>query len=303
MALFPPTIKTIGLFSLSGVVDEARLERALARLSAWGIHPVLPRMAPPLPYLSGTDEERIRMFYEVLDNPQVDALMALRGGYGVTRILDDLDWERIRQRDIPIIGYSDVTAFLMAAWKNGCTKLFHGPMLCSTFGYPDEDKETAQAANISANALCECLSGNPFPTLPGTTLEALKSGTATGPVLPMNFTLLRSLIGTPHLPSLDNTILLVEDVDEAAYSVDRMLAQLKSAGILQKLAGLLFGQFTDGEHPELLPELFMHYAQFVNGPVAAGFPVGHDKPVTSVHFGTIMTVDVSETAVNLRPQN
>ncbi len=174
MPSFPPTIKTVGLFSLSGVVDEARLERALARLAAWDIRPVLPRMATPLPYLSGTDEERIRMFYEVLDNPQVDALMALRGGYGVTRILDDLDWERIRQRDIPIIGYSDVTAFLMAAWKNGCTKLFHGPMLCSTFGYPEEDKETAQAANISANALRECLSGNPFPTLQGTKLEARK---------------------------------------------------------------------------------------------------------------------------------
>ena len=299
MPPFPPTIKTIGLFSLSGVVDEARLERALARLASWGICPVLPRMATPMPYLSGTDEERIRMFYEVLDNPQVDALMALRGGYGVTRILDDLDWERIRQRDIPIIGYSDVTAFLMAAWKNGCTKLFHGPMLCSTFGYPEEEEETAQAANFSANALRECLSSNPFPMLPGTKLEALKPGTATGPILPMNFTLLRSLIGTPHLPSLDNTILLVEDVDEATYSVDRMLAQLKSAGILQKLAGLLFGQFTNGEHPELLPELFKHYAQFVKGPVASGFPVGHDKPVTSVRFGATMTVDVSENEVKL----
>ena len=116
----------------------------------------------------------------------------------------------------------------------------------------------------------------------------------------MNFTLLRSLIGTPHLSSLDNAILLVEDVDEAAYSVDRMLAQLKSSGILQKLAGLLFGQFTNGEHPELLPELFEHYAQFVNGPVASGFPVGHDKPVTSVHFGAVITVNVSGDEVKLR---
>ena len=290
---FPTTIKTVGLFSLSGVVDAERLKRGLARLASWGIRAVLPRMATPLPYLSGTDEERLRMFYEVLDNPEVDALMALRGGYGVTRILDDLDWERIRKRDIPIIGYSDVTAFHLAAWKNGCMKQIHGPMLCSTFGYAEDDTTTAQAADISAKALQECLSGNPFPMLPNTQLKVLKPGSATGPILPMNFTLLHSLIGTPHFPSLDNTILLVEDVDEAAYSVDRMLAQLKSAGILQKLAGLLFGQFTNGEHPELLPELFAHYSQFVNGPVVSGFPVGHDKPVTSVHFGAVITVNAS----------
>ena len=119
----------------------------------------------------------------------------------------------------------------------------------------------------------------------------------------MNFTLLRSLIGTPHLPPVENTILLVEDVDEAAYSVDRMLAQLKSAGILQKLAGLLFGQFTNGEHPELLPELFQHYSQFVNGPVASGFPIGHDKPVTSVHFGAVITVNASGDEVKLNGQS
>ena len=297
---FPPSIKTVGLFSLSGVVDEERLNNGLARLATWGIRAVLPRMATPLPYLSGTDEERLRMFYEVLDNPNVDALMALRGGYGVTRILDDLDWPRILKRDLPVIGYSDVTAFLMAAWKNGCTKLIHGPMLCSTFGYADDNVEAANAADISANALRECLSGNPFPMLPDIKPTPIRPGAATGAVVPMNFTLLRSLIGTPHLSLLDNAILLVEDVDEAAYSVDRMLAQLKSSGILQKLAGLLFGQFTNGEHPELLPELFEHYAQFVNGPVASGFPVGHDKPVTSVHFGAVITVNVSGDEVKLR---
>ena len=300
---FSPTIKTVGLFSLSGVVDMERLKRGLARLASWGIRAILPRMATPLPYLSGTDAERIRMFYEVLDNPEVDALMAFRGGYGVTRILDDLDWERIKRRNIPIIGYSDVTALHLAAWKNGCTKQIHGPMLCSTFGYAEEDTETAQAADISANALRECLSGNPFPMLPNAQLKVLKPGSATGPILPMNFTLLRSLIGTPHFPSLDHTILLVEDVDEAAYSVDRMLAQLKSANILQRLAGLLFGQFTEGEHPELLPELFQHYSQFVNGPVVSGFPVGHDKPVTSVHFGAVITVNASGDDVKLNCQS
>ena len=300
---FPPTIHTIGLFSLSGVVDAERLERGLSRLASWGIRAILPYPAAPLPYLSGTDAERIRMFYEVLDNPQVDALMALRGGYGVTRILDDLDWKRIQKRNLPIIGYSDVTALHLAAWKNGCTQQIHGPMLCSTFGYAEEDATTAQAAEISANALRECLSGNPIPMLPGAKLEAIKPGKATAPILPMNFTLLRSLIGTPHFPSLEDTILLVEDVDEAAYSVDRMLAQLKSANILQKLAGLLFGQFTNGEHPELLPELFRYYAQFVNGPVVSGLPVGHGKPVTSIRFGAVITVMATENEVRLNGQN
>ena len=288
----PPSIRTVGLFSLSGAVDDERLQRGLARMASWGVQPVLPRPAAPLPYLSGTDEERIRMFYEVLDNPKVDALMALRGGYGVTRILDDLDWERIRRRNIPIIGYSDVTALLMAAWKNGCRRLVHGPMLCSTFGYPEEDAKASQAAAVSAQSLRDCLAGTPFAMLPGTRPETIKPGKATGPLLPMNFTLLRSLIGTPHLPPLEGAILLVEDVDEAAYSIDRMLAQLKSARILQNLAGLLFGQFTNGEHPEYLPDIFQHYAQFVNGPVASGFPVGHGRPVASISFGATYEISL-----------
>ena len=250
---FPPHYHTIGLFSLSGPVDEQRLQRGLARLHAWGLQAVLPKPAAPLPYLSGTDKERLRMFYEVLDNPEVDALMALRGGYGVTRILDELDWNRIRRRRLPIIGYSDVSALHLAAWKNGCTRQIHGPMLCSTFGYQEDDLASAQAAEISAQALRKCLAGFPFDMLPGTRPAVIKPGRAVGPILPMNFTLLRSLIGTPHLPSLEGAILLVEDVNEAAYSIDRMLAQLKSSRILQSLSGLLFGQFTEGEHPEYLP--------------------------------------------------
>ena len=90
----------------------------------------------------------------------------------------------------------------------------------------------------------------------------------------------------------------MEDVSEAAYSIDRMLAQLKNAGILKVLSGLIFGQFTDGEDSEYLPEIFSEYSEFVNGPVISGFPFGHGAPTTSIQVGRMFSIDSHRLSAN-----
>lgn len=273
------SIKNAGLFSLSGISDRERIERGLAVLKSLGIDGVFPRPAnASLRYLEACDSERLRMFNELLENDSVDALLALRGGFGVTRILDDLDWELLKSRNLPIIGYSDVSALLLAAYAHGCTRLIHGPMLCSSFAVQEGLSETLAAFR-------QCLSGVTAPMLPNSRLKTIKPGRAESRIFPCNLAMLCTLIGTQHLPSLNGAILALEDICEPAYSVDRMLAHLKSAGILRGLSGLVFGQFTDCEDSEYLPEIFREYSEFVPGPVVSGFPFGHGKPTTSIQVG------------------
>ncbi len=278
-------IKRIGMFSLSGVSDKERIERGIAVISGLGFEAIFPHPAKStLRYLEASDSERLRMFNELLARPDVDAMMSLRGGFGVTRVLEEIDWERLRHRNIPLIGYSDVSALLLAAYKNGCTRLIHGPMLCSTLANP----------NMTTIATFQsCLNGETAPLLPKTQLHTIKHGAVSARIFPANLTMLCNLIGTDFMPSLDGCILAIEDISEAAYSIDRMLAHLKNAGILKRLSALVFGQFTDGEDSEYLPEIFAEYAEYINGPVISNFPFGHGSPTTSIQVGRTFSIDTS----------
>ncbi len=283
---FGNKIRRVGLFSLSGVADSVRVEAGIRLLDSWGVGHVLPGYGRPLRYLQASDRERADAFNALLADCQVDAFMALRGGYGVTRALDLLDWELLKMRGIPLVGYSDVTALLLAAWGRGCRCLVHGPMLCSTL---------ACASPLLTQALrsfARCLAGETCPMLPGNRLHALRGGFARGPLVPMNLTMLCNLIGTAYMPSLSGCILALEDVGEAAYAIDRMLRHLAASGILGILGGLVFGSFTDCEHGEFLPEIFEEYASCVKGPVASGLAFGHIMPSASILMGGMAELDV-----------
>lgn len=295
MSTISQSIKKIGLFSLSGIADDKRISRGTAVLQQLGIQYSMPQPnTPPLRYMAADDEERLRIFHQLLTDKSIDALMALRGGFGVTRILDEIDWELMRSRNIPIIGFSDVTALHLAALKHGCCRHVHGPMLCSTLGRKVNSNENKAAFDATLDAFAKSIAGIPCPTLSNITTVTLKPGKATGRFIPCNLSMLCALLGTPHLPSLKGVILGIEDVNEAAHKIDRMLAQLKSAGILKQLAGLVFGQFTNGEDAEYLPDIFADYASSINGPVIAGLPFGHDFPVTSIRVGATVILDTQE---------
>ncbi len=290
----PFTGKKIGFFSLSGIADRERIEQAQKYLNKWGIIPFIPETEKNIRYLEGTDAERLRCFNELLATPELEMLVALRGGFGVTRILDSMDWDTMRRRNLPIMGYSDVSALHLAAMNHGCRRHIHGPMLLSQLGTEPSTEDERQNLNETLNSMRECLTGNPFPMLPNTNITIIKEGTATGQIVPCNLSMLVSLLGTPHAPALKNTILALEDIGEAAYRVDRMLAQLKSAGILKSLRGLAFGDFTDCEDENYLPEIFGEYAQCVNGPVISGLPFGHGKRTMSIKVGAFVTIEAKD---------
>lgn len=287
---FPISVHKIGVFALSNAPDASLLSRGAGALSqAFGGVPVdmdscICTSGPRR--FAGTDDARAEGFNRLVSESfDGELLVAARGGYGVTRVLEKLDFEALHRSGKALCGYSDTSALLLAAWKAGCTRLIHGPMVCSSWGrdpssagFTEETREFYELVTQGRWSL-ECLG-----------LKVLQTGVGQGPVIPTNLTLLTALLGTKFLPDLTGTILVLEDVNEPAHAVDRRLAQLRSAGILERLQGLVFGHFTDAEDAEELPEVFQDYAQFVHGPVVSEFPLGHNHPSRPLPLGAIATL-------------
>ncbi|NLG13001.1 MAG: hypothetical protein GX561_02205 [Lentisphaerae bacterium] len=297
----PESIKNLGVMALSGTPSNERLQRGLERLNQLGANIVLPEQREgKTRFLAAPDNERARQLHELLLNPEIDAIIAKRGGFGAARILDIIDWELVRSRNIPIIGYSDVSAFHLAALKHGCRNQIHGPMIASEFGTDFEKPGNQDAFDKTLDSLVKVIEGNDDLLPEGTQLQVIKPGKAVGPLIPTNLTLLASLIGTPYFPSLNNAILAIEDVNEAAYKIDGYLTHLRNAGHLKGLAGLIYGAFTDGEDAEYLPEVLQDFAKDINGPVVQGLPFGHIFPTISLPVGKEAFLDATVNPPTLR---
>ena len=269
-SLFPHNYKRIAVFALSRTPDAQRLEPALAKLHASGIETDLPTLSPTR-YLATTSADG---FNAQLRLP-VDAMIAACGGYGVLRLLEQIDFEYLVKRKIPIVGFSDVSALHLAAYKFGAKRQIHGPMLCSHF--------SGEISQFTLLSLQKCLNDeNPF--LPEK-LKVIKEGYASAPIIATNLAMLCSLLETPFLPDLRGTILAIEDIGEAAYRIDRMLTQLRLANVLSGLKGLIFGQFTDAEDAEYLPEIMREFAEHINGPVLSNLQFGHCNDTLSIPLG------------------
>ena len=275
--MFPPQIRCVGVFALSYLPDEARLSAGVRFLQEKCGLRVKVRV-PPKPgprNMAGFDDERAACFNDLARDSEIDGLIAARGGYGVTRTLERLDFAALRESGKFVCGYSDVTGLLLAAWKQGCARLYHGPMVTSSADCPQEWEWFGKL-------LCE--EGHLLPVV-DQPVNVIKSGCRDGILVPMNFSLLQALLGTPWMPSLENAILCLEDIGEAAHDIDRKLNQLRQCGILERLGGLVFGQFTECENDAWLPEIEREAARHVRGPVAAGVPFGHIHPSVPLPLG------------------
>ena len=283
---FPPSVHTVGVFAPAGPLEADPLARSIARLHGWGLE-VIVEHTPDCRdrFLAAPDSERLAAIERLVRNPQVDVLLAARGGYGCGRILDRIDWHGFAKRNVPIIGFSDITALLLTALTTGALNGIFGPMLCGLFARePTTDPEVANV-RLSFEAFARAWHGGDVLLPPGQTLQTLKPGKASGPLVPATLAVLTSLLGTPFLPSLRGAILVIEDVNEAAYRVDRYLTHLRAAGILAELGGLVFGSFSNGDDAEWLPSVFAEFARYVQGPVASGLPMGHCFPCVSLPVG------------------
>lgn len=277
-SVFPATLHRTGIFSPAGSVLCERRIQGGAALAQCGLTVIDfdSESSPAYSYLSAFDSERAAAFNRALNDASIDLLWPLRGGYGCMRILQQIEWEKFNGR--PYIGFSDNTAILLAM----CTKKVGKPIAGVHSGRFDESMNSPMTLNSLRWAL------NPqgvFPLPLESPPKVLKGGSASGALFPVNLSTFCALIGTPWMPPLSGAVLLVEDIGEPVRKIDRMLCQLELCGILDSLAGLLFGQFTEMETPGELEQLMRETAQKVNGPVLGGIPFGHGTPTLCLPMG------------------
>lgn len=281
---FPDSVTTIGIAAPSSAADRGQYEASLELLRSSGIrtveggHLFTPSAAPP--YLSAPDDARADDLNDLIRNPEIDLILCLRGGYGSMRILDRIDWKTLRERNLPVIGFSDVTALHLAMFARNAGLPVAGQMAAALA----RSMQNSVTFHSYRRALHTALHGKTTLT-EQYTLPELRPGTVVGSLVPVNLTLLAALCGTPYLPDLAGKILIVEDIGEPVRKLDRHLTQLRLAGIPQKLAGLVFAQFSDcGDEPQRMC-LFRDFARSVPGPVLAGLPFGHELPSLSFVYG------------------
>ncbi len=218
-------------------------------------------------YLAGSDARRAAELMEFVRDPEIDAIVCARGGYGCHRILEGLDADVFRKAAKPLVGYSDVTTLLLWQRKRAGLLGIHGPML--------EKKDSLSGE--AGSALVRALQGTgPPPRYSG---ESMASGWGEGRLVGGSLTVCVASLGTPWEIDTRDAILMLEDVTELPYRIDRMLQQLRAAGKFDRLAGIALGTFSDCEderYPEwTVDRLFEEVFGGLGIPVVSGLPFGH----------------------------
>jgi muramoyltetrapeptide carboxypeptidase len=295
-----PEPATIGVCAPSGRVDEAMLALGISYLKDLGHRIVVPEETlHSWRYFAGTDAERAAGFHAVIDDPAIDLVMAARGGYGITRLLPHLDWNRIAASGKAFVGFSDFTAFNLAAFASSKLVTFHGPMLAVDFGRGEPDTFTEQhfwmALSRASHRIDDiaCEHGYGARRIDGT----LWGG---------NLSLLAHLVGTPYFPAIDGGILYVEEIAEEPYAVERLFMQLYHAGVLGRQNALVLGDFSDCvptnpvRYPYAMDEVVETLRQVLPCPVLTGLPFGHVARKVTLPFGAPGTLSLRSDGYSLR---
>lgn len=296
----PPPIKPgdkIRIVSPAGKVAEKYVLPAVEWLTRQGYKVELGKHVFDTHFqFAGTDAERLEDLQTALDDPETAAIICSRGGYGTVRIIDKLDFSRFRKKPKWLAGFSDITILHAAINKLGIATI-HGAM--PRFFFDDNGQ-----SNENLDSLMQLLKGNPVDYKIETQPEN-RTGSCTAGIVGGNLSIMVSLLGTKYEIDTRGKILFIEDIDEYLYHTDRMMHQLKLAGKLDKLAGLVVGDFTDvkdNESPfgktvhEIIAEAVVDY----NYPICYGFPAGHDKKNLALAFGLDWELKVSEQKAGLR---
>ena len=297
--LVPPPLRDgarVALVAPAGPIRERDVERAEATVQGLGWTPiVIGDVLARDGYLAGDDARRRDALQRALDDDAIDAVWALRGGYGTTRLLPALDLRALAARPKAIVGYSDLTALHAAVACTVPLVTFHAPVARAEL--PSFARDSLVAALTHAGEPCGFADG----------AWTGHGGVATGRIAGGNLSLLATLCGTPWQPRFAGALVVLEDVREPAYKVDRMLRQLEQAGAFDGCAGLVGGQFTDvpadvnADAPDphvLLADL----ARRLGVPCLLGAPIGHIPEQWTVPLGARAELDADARTLRTVPR-
>jgi muramoyltetrapeptide carboxypeptidase len=306
----PPALRpgdTIAFVAPAGPAQSAApLREYASRLGKAGYKVVIPDgIARRSGFLAGTDDERAAELNAAIRDPKVRAIFPVRGGYGLTRILDRIDYAALRKDPKIVTGYSDLTALHLAIARHARVVSFHSPMPLSDLAkagekyafaaasfrralFADQYEKGVEGYAVGAPA------GGPRPV-------KLVGGKARGRLMGGNLTLVCSTLGTPYAVRPEGAVLLLEEVNEAPYRVDRSLSQLRLAGVLGKVAGVIVGDFRakdEGEARET-DRVLRGYLGGLKVPVVMNFPAGHVAHNATLPHGALVEIDGDAAAVRV----
>ena len=283
-------MNSLHVYSASGVeLRTAALKLARQCLGAMGFEVTLdPSVRARHQRFAGDDDARLETLHRIADAaPRV--AMACRGGYGLSRLLDRIDWPRLArsvEQGTRWVGFSDLTALQLGLLAHTGATSWHGPMACDDFGRSDEG---GGVDDVTRDCFAEAMSGElealGFRTEPGFDGLQLR-----GQLWGGNLTMVLSLLGTPHWPKLRGGILFLEDVGEHPYRVERMLLQLHQAGVLQRQKAVLLGAFSDWRKSPLdrgytLKTVVARLRSVCDTPIRTGLPFGHVQTKVTLPVG------------------
>ncbi|MFP4410540.1 S66 peptidase family protein [Coleofasciculus sp.] len=288
---------TVGLISPAGLVDQKTVDEFTPVLSQLGLKTKLgTHLFDQYGYLAGQDADRAADVNAMFANSSVQAVLAMAGGWGCNRILPLLDYELIRQNPKIIIGYSDVTSLLLAIYTHSNLITFHGPLGTSTWNWFSIQHLQRILFDGAAMTLQNLLS---------TPVETITNGKARGRLVGGNLSLVAAMVGSDYLPDWQNSILFVEDIREEVYRIDRLLTQLKLAGILDQVAGFIFAQCTncpagEANEPSLtLRQVLADHIKPLGIPAWYGSMIGHIQDKFTVPIGGMVEIDAERGTIRL----
>lgn len=256
---------------------------------------LMPNARKQRAYLAGTDAERLDDLHAAFRDSMVKGILCARGGYGCMRLLPDLDFNLIAQHPKVLIGFSDITALLVPLYQRCGLVGFYGPMLTSNLihGEPYSQDEMLKLTTGQGSV--------PYSVPNRDTYHCYQPGVVEAPLLGGNLSLLTALCGTPFQPRLAGHIVFIEDWKEKHYSLDRKFQQLKMAGVLDGIAGLILCDFSDieAEPGQSLPDFLKEITADLNVPVGYGFSVGHGEQTATLPIGCVARFDATAGTVTL----
>lgn len=286
---------TIGLIAPSSPVGEKKAQNCIDWVKSMGYGVKWGQsIFGGRGYLSGSDELRVNDINMMFSDEEVDAIFCIRGGYGTMRLLDNIDYEMIRKNPKIFIGFSDITALHTAFFQNSDLITFHGPMVA---GYAKKDldplsRDYLDRALMRAEPLGDIINPSEF------SIKAYNGGNASGQVVGGNLSLLSDTMGTPYEIDTKDKILLIEEVDERPYKIDRMLLHLKLGGKFKDAAGIVIGDWADCEPEEgkeslTIDEIIEDIVVPCGKPVLSGYKIGHCTPNITIPIGAEAYIDCS----------
>ncbi len=241
------------------------------------------------------DLEKLQDINEMFQHPDIKAIICLRGGAGASRLLKKVNYDLIAANPKILVGYSDITALALAVFAKTGLISFSGPMLTTELHEPSPYTEEHFWGMLTSVAYAKQLHNHPSHPL-----TCIREGQAEGRLIGGNLSVLSSMIGTPYLPSLNDALLFLEDINEPAYRIDRMLSHLDNAALFSRSRGVLFGQFSHEPEPtrdeERLKTIFNYYClQHSNreAPVMRGLSYGHIQNLLTLPVGARCAMRVS----------